>query len=84
MRNWYYLAKQVLRTEKVRSFISQQIQIRILIPPLNLVYPFNPRLGDVYMYVSEKQRDREAADSALELKAKNTSLYVFLFIKHDE
>lgn len=80
---WCYLAKQVLRTEKVWSFISQQIQIRILIPPLNLVYPFNPRLGDVYMYVSEKQRDREAADSAPE-QAKNTALYVFLFIKHDE
>lgn len=35
------------------------------------------------MYVSKKQRDREAADSAPE-RAKNTALYVFLFIKHDE
>lgn len=50
-----YLAKQDLRTEKVWSFISRQIQIRILIQPLNLVYPFNPRLGGVYMYVSERQ-----------------------------
>lgn len=35
------------------------------------------------MYVSEKRRDGEAADSAPE-QAKNTALYVFLFIKHDE
>lgn len=60
-----YLAKQDLRTEKVWSFISQQIQIRILIQPLNLVYPFNPRLGGVYMYVSERQiKGGGAADSA--------------------
>lgn len=31
--------------QKVWSFISQQIQIRILIQPLNLLYPFNLRLG---------------------------------------
>lgn len=49
------LAKQDLRTEKVWSFISHQIQIRILIQPLNPVYPFNPRLGVcIRMWAREK------------------------------
>lgn len=49
------LAKLDLRTEKVWSFISQQIQIRILIQPLNPLYPFNPRLG---MFICMWVRDR--------------------------
>lgn len=79
----HYLAKQDLRTEKVWSFISQQIQIRILIQPLNPVYPFNPRLG-VCIRMWERDCGGWGICRFILERAKNTALYIFVFIKHDE
>lgn len=83
----HYLAKQDLRTEKVWSFISQQIQIRILIQPLNPVYPFNPRLGvciRMWARIWGGGGGLWGICRFILERAKNTALYVFVFIKHDE